>query len=187
VLQDSGIKLSSVATNVLGWSGRAMLNALMGGTTDAEQLAELARGRLRSKLPALRQALVGRFRPHHAFLVGRLLAHIDYLEESILEISGGIAGSLGPFGIVLERLVSIPGVGRRTAEVLIAETGADIFPAPRIFQAQQECVPATTRVRANAAAARHGAATPGSATPWSKPAMLPLTPEAPRLLRAIGR
>jgi transposase len=124
VLQDSGIKLSSVATNVLGLSGRAMLNALMGGTTDAEQLAELARGRLRSKLPALRQALVGRFRPHHAFLVGGLLAHIDYLEESILEISGRIAGSLGPFGIVLERLVSIPGVGRRTAEVLIAEPGA---------------------------------------------------------------
>jgi len=130
VLQDSGIKLSSVATNVLGLSGRAMLNALMGGTTDADQLAELARGRLRSKLPALRQALVGRFRPHHAFLVGRLLAHIDYLEESILEISGRIAESVGPFGTVLERLVSIPGVGRRTAEVLIAETGADMSRFP---------------------------------------------------------
>src|SRR5215469_2922167 len=130
VLQDSGIKLSSVATKVLGLSGRAMLNALMGGTTDAEQLAELARGRLRSKLPALRQALVGRFRPHHAFLVGRLLAHIDYLEESIIEISGRIAESLGPFGTVLERLVSIPGVGRRTAEVLIAETGADMSRFP---------------------------------------------------------
>jgi transposase len=130
VLQDSGIKLSSVATDVLGLSGRAMLHALMGGTTDAEQLAELARGRLRSKLPALRQALVGRFRPHHAFLVGRLLAHIDYLEESILEISGRIAESLGPFATVLERLVSIPGVGRRTAEVLIAETGADMSRFP---------------------------------------------------------
>lgn len=76
VLQDSGIKLSNVATNVLGVSGRAMLSALIGGTNDPDQLAELARGRLRTKLPALRQALSGRFRAHHAFLVGQLLAHI---------------------------------------------------------------------------------------------------------------
>jgi transposase len=130
VLQDSGIKLSSVATDILGMSGRAMLSALMGGTTDPNLLAELARGRLRSKLPALRQALVGRFRTHHAFLVGRLLAHIDYLEESIIEISGRIAESLSPFATMLERLVSIPGVGRRTAEVLIAETGADMSRFP---------------------------------------------------------
>src|SRR5262249_28474831 len=84
----------------------------------------------RSKLPALRQALVGRFRPHHAFLVGRLLANIDYLEESIFEISGRIGEALGPCGTVLERLVSIPGVGRRTAEVLIAKTGADMSRFP---------------------------------------------------------
>jgi transposase len=130
VLQDSGIKLSSVATDILGMSCRAMLSALMGGTTDPDQLAELARGRLRSKLPALRQALVGRFRAHHAFLVGRLLAHIDYLEESIVDISGRIAESLSPFATMVERLVSIPGVGRRTAEVLIAETGADMSRFP---------------------------------------------------------
>lgn len=107
-----------------------MLSALMGGTTDPNLLAELARGRLRSKLPALRQAPIGRFRTHHAFLVGRLLAHIDYLEESIIEISGRIAESLSPFATMLERLVSIPGVGRRTAEVLIAETGADMSRFP---------------------------------------------------------
>lgn len=70
VLEDSGIKLSSVAANVLGASGRAMLSALMSGTSDLDQLAPLARGKLRNKLPALRQALAGRFRDHHAFLVG---------------------------------------------------------------------------------------------------------------------
>ncbi len=69
LLQDAGIKLASVATDILGVSGRAMLEALIHGTTDAESLADLARGRLRKKLPALRQALAGRFRPHHAFLV----------------------------------------------------------------------------------------------------------------------
>jgi transposase len=111
-------------------SCRAMLSVLMGGATDPDQLAELARGRLRSKLPALRQALAGRFRAHHAFLVGRLLAHIDYLEESIVDISGRIAESLSPFATMVERLVSIPGVGRRTAEVLIAETGADMSRFP---------------------------------------------------------
>src|SRR5215216_5919274 len=82
VLQDAGIKLSCVATRVLGPSGRAMLDALISGTTDAEVLAELARGKLRSKLPALRDALEGRFSSHHALMVGKILAHIDYLDES---------------------------------------------------------------------------------------------------------
>ena len=83
MLQDAGIKLSSVATRVLGASGRAMLDALLSGTTDPEVLAELARGRLRSKIPALREALEGRSSTHHGLMVGRMLAHIDYLDESI--------------------------------------------------------------------------------------------------------
>ena len=87
VLQDAGIKLSSVATRALGVSGRAMLDALISGTTDPEILAELARGRLRSKIPALREALEGRFSAHHGLMVGRMLAHIDYLDESIAELS----------------------------------------------------------------------------------------------------
>jgi transposase len=76
-LEDAGIKLASVASDVLGIAGRAMLEALVQGTTDPAMLAELARGRLRGKLPALRQALAGRFRGHHAFLIGQLLAHLD--------------------------------------------------------------------------------------------------------------
>src|SRR5215203_7501075 len=90
VLQDAGIKLSSVATRVLGASGRAMLEALVGGTTDPEVLAELARGRLRSKLPALREALQGRVARHHRLLVAELLAHLDYLEEAIGRLSGEV-------------------------------------------------------------------------------------------------
>ncbi len=83
VLEDAGIKLASVASDVLGVSGRAMVEALVGGTTDPTVLADLARGTLRKKLPALRQALAGRFRAHHAFLVSQLLAHLDYLDEAI--------------------------------------------------------------------------------------------------------
>jgi hypothetical protein len=85
ILQDTGIKLSSVATRVLGASGRAMLDALVSGTTDPEVLADLAKGRLRKKIPALRETLEGHFSNHHAFMVGRILAHVDYLEESIAD------------------------------------------------------------------------------------------------------
>lgn len=131
VLEDAGIKLASVATDVLGVSGRAMLEALVGGTTDPDVLAELARGRLRTKLPALRQALAGRFRPHHAFLVAQLLAHLGYLDEVIETLSTQIAEAITPFGDEVKRLDAIPGVNQRTAEVIIAEIGVDmrVFPS----------------------------------------------------------
>jgi transposase len=131
LLQDAGIKLASVATNILGVSGRAMLEALVHGTTDPEVLADLARGRLRKKLPALREALTGRFRPHHAFLVSQLLAHMDYLEEAISAVSTEVEGRLAPFAQHLTHLDTIPGIDRRTAEVLIAELGVDMsyFPS----------------------------------------------------------
>jgi transposase len=77
VLEDAGIKLSSVATDVLGVSGRQMLAALLSGTRDPEALAELARGKLRAKLPALQRALQGNFQPHHALIVSQILAHLD--------------------------------------------------------------------------------------------------------------
>jgi transposase len=130
VLEDAGIKLASVATRVLGASGRAMMSALAAGTTDPAVLAELAKGRLREKLPALREALAGRFRPHHAFLVSQLLAHVDYLDEAILGTSAQIEALMSPFTTEIELLDTIPGVNRRTAEVLIAETGADMSRFP---------------------------------------------------------
>jgi transposase len=130
VLQDAGIKLSSVATRVLGASGRAMLDALVSGTTDPEVLAELARGRLRSKLPALRDALEGSFSPHHALMVSKILAHVDYLDESIAELSDEVERVIAPFSDKVELLDTIPGVDRRMAETLIAEIGVDMGQFP---------------------------------------------------------
>jgi transposase len=129
-LEDAGVKLASVASDILGVSGRAMLQALAEGTTDPVLLADLARGRLRGKLPALRAALAGRFRPHHGFLVGQLLAHLDYLDEAIATLSAEIESRLSPLADQLTRLDSIPGINRRTAEVIIAEVGVDMSAFP---------------------------------------------------------
>ena len=127
VVQDTGVKLDSVASNLLGTSGRAMLDALVCGTTDPEMLAELARGKLRKKIPALRQALEGRFSAKHALIVGQILAHIDFLDDAIERLSEAIEEQLGPFGNQqVELLCTIPGVQRRAAEVIVAETGADM-------------------------------------------------------------
>jgi transposase len=130
VLEDAGVKLASVATDILGASGRAMLEALVVGTTDPEILAQLARGRLRTKLPALRQALAGRFRRHHAFLVSQVLAHLDYLDEAVESVSQQIEEVIAPFDTEVKRLDTILGVGQRTAEVMVAELGVDmrVFP-----------------------------------------------------------
>jgi hypothetical protein len=108
-LEDAGIKLDSVAADVLGVSGRAMLEALVAGTTDPEVLAELARGQLRKKLPALREALQGRIARHHRLLVAELLAHLDYLDEAIARLSGEVARVVGPFSPLLALLCTIPG------------------------------------------------------------------------------
>jgi transposase len=132
VLQDAGIKLSSVASRTLGVSVRLMLEALIAGTHDPELLAELARGRLRRKLPALREALAGRFRSdHHGLLVAQILAHIDYLDETIATLSARIEEVIAPFSKERELLQTIPGVARLAAEVLIAELGVDmgVFPS----------------------------------------------------------
>jgi transposase len=129
-LQEAGIKLSSVATRVLGASGRAMIEALISGTTDPEVLAELAKGRLRSKIPALKEALEGSFSPHHAFMVGNILAHVDYLEESIGRLSAEIERVIALFCEEVALLSTIPGVDRRTAETLIAEIGVDMSRFP---------------------------------------------------------
>jgi transposase len=129
-LEGANIKLASVASDVVGISGRQMLDALVGGTTDAATLADLARGKLRAKLPTLERALAGRFAAHHQFLVAQHLAHIDYLDEAIARLDAAIAERLRPFEAAIERLDSIPGVGRRTAEVLLAEIGTDMARFP---------------------------------------------------------
>jgi transposase len=130
ILQDAGIKLSSVASRVMGKSGRAMLEALVSGTTDPDVLANLARRRLRSKLPALKDALEGRFARRHALIVGRILAHIDYLDEAIDDLSEEIDRVIAPFADKVELLDTIPGVDKRIAETLIAEFGVDMSRFP---------------------------------------------------------
>jgi transposase len=133
LLEDAGIKLATVASDVLGVSGRAMIEALISGQGDPEVLAELARGKLRQKLPALRQALLGRFSGHHALLASHMLSHVDDLDHSIDGLSEEIAERLRPFATELDLLQTITGVGLRSAEVMLAELGADMsrFPTDR--------------------------------------------------------
>ena len=129
-LQDAGIKLSSVASEVLGVSARKMLDALISGTHDPEILAELAKGALRKKIPALREALQGRFTGHHALLIGQMLAQIDFLDETIATLSERIEELTRPFSRELELLDTIPGVDKRAAEMLLAEIGPDMSRFP---------------------------------------------------------
>src|SRR5438270_1304552 len=123
VLEDANIKLGSVATDVLGVSGRAMIRALIAGQEDPEGLADLARKRLRRKLPALQAALRGRVTEHHRFLLRLLMGHLDSLEGLIAELGARIEAVMPPFAEAVERLKTIPGVDRRAAESLIAEVG----------------------------------------------------------------
>ncbi len=160
VLEDTGIKLDCVATDILGVSGRAMLEALVEGTTDPEMLAELARGRLRTKIPALREALIGRFDRQHALVVSAILAHLDFLDEQIELLSAAIEEQLRPFTAALELLCTIPGVQRRTAQTLIAEIGADMsrFPTAKQLASWAGQCPGNDRSagRSRSGATRHG-------------------------------
>jgi transposase len=130
ILEDTGIKLDCVASDILGVSARAMLDALVAGTTDPEVLADLAQGKLRAKIPALTEALEGRFDEEHALVVGAILAHIDFPDDQIALLSDAIAEKIAPFESAVELWCTIPGVQRRTAEVMIAEIGSDmsVFP-----------------------------------------------------------
>jgi len=123
VLEDANIKLAGVATDVLGTSGRAMLEALIAGVSDPEQLADLARMRLRAKIPELRLALQGRVTEHHRFLLRMHLDHIVHLEELIGRLSGRIEEVMAPFAEAATRLATIPGVSQRVAETVVAEIG----------------------------------------------------------------
>jgi transposase len=165
LLEGANIKLSSVVTNVMGVSARAMLEEIAAGQTDSERMANLARGRMRNKIPELKKALTGLVEPHHCFLLAKQLAHIDFLDEQIVDMSAEIAQQIetmsqsgqdrdgkipGNRGSVEETsldeqtapltwaeavalLDTIPGVNRRTAEVMLAEMGLnmDQFPTEK--------------------------------------------------------
>jgi transposase len=125
-LEAANIKLSSVANDVMGASGRAMLEALTAGSTDPQILSELARGRLRKKLPELRKALEGRFRPHHRFMVGEILTHIDFLDEAIERISQEVSCRIAPFSKTVEVMDLVPGINQRVAEGILSEIGVEM-------------------------------------------------------------
>jgi transposase len=130
VLEDANIKLASVATDVMGMSGRDMLRALIAGETNAKRLAELARGRLKATIPALQKALVGRVTDHHRFMLRMHLDHYEQLEALVAEFGKRITEKLAPIAPQVQLLRTIPGIQERTAQVLLAETGPDLTPFP---------------------------------------------------------
>jgi transposase len=134
VLEGANIKLSSVASNVVGVSGRAMLEAIIRGVEDCQALAALAKGRLRSKRPALEEALQGLVGPHQRLLLQSQLRHLDFLDEEIARMDANVAERMRPFEEALERIDTIPGMGRRTAEEVLSEIGGDMSRFPSAAQ-----------------------------------------------------
>jgi transposase len=133
VLEDANLKLASVVTDIYGVSARAMLEALIAGQRDVEVLADLARGRLRAKRDQRKEALEGRFTAHHSFLLTEHLSMLESLDEAIARVSGEIDQRLVADQEAVALLDTIPGVGQRAAEILIAEIGTDMnrFPSAK--------------------------------------------------------
>ncbi|RIK52727.1 IS110 family transposase [candidate division KSB1 bacterium] len=128
VLEDANLKLSSVATDLMGVSAQAILAELVQGNTNATLLAELAKGRLREKQAQLEKALVGNLKPHHRFMLAQHLSHIEFLDEAITRLDKQIADLMRPFEAELAAWDSLPGINQRIAEIVIAEIGADLKP-----------------------------------------------------------
>lgn len=168
-LEGANIKLAGVATDILGKSGREMLNALVAGETDPAVLADLARRQLRAKIPQLTQALQGQVGPHQRFLLRHQLAHIDSLDALIAQLSTEIAERLRPFEDALTALDAIPGVGRRTAEVLVAEVGTQMerFPTHRHLSAWAGVCPGN-----NVSGGKRHSGTTRKGSPWLRAALV---------------
>ena len=162
-LEGANVKLGAVATDVLGKSGRDMLAALVAGETDPAALAELARGLLRKKLPQLEQALTADVGRHQRFLLAQHLAHIDYLDAAIADVSAEVARRLRPLDEAIARLDAIPGIGREAAEALLAELGGDVsrFPTAKHLASWAGMCPGN---RESAGKRQSGATRKGS--PW---------------------
>lgn len=188
LLEDAGIKLSTVVSDMLGKSGRAMLEALIAGERDPRALAELALGRLRGKVDVLTEALTGFFGDHHAFLARAMLDRIDAATATEARLNTQIDKQIQPFRRRIELLATIPGLSRHTAEVVLAEIGADItrFPPQDISHPGPESAPATTSPPATAPPARPARAIPGSKPSSAKPRSLPPAANTPTSPPATG-
>lgn len=126
VLEDANLKLTSVLSDVMGMSGRAMIEAIIRGEDDPERLADLSRGRLKTSRPAVVAALQGRVTPHHRFLLWLHLTQIDALEIAVRDVEARLGEALTPFQAAIDRLMTIPAVGRTVARVIVAEIGVDM-------------------------------------------------------------
>ena len=168
-LEGANIKLSSVATNTMGKSGRQILEEMLRGSSDAKTLAQLAKGRLREKIGELERALEGCFGAHQRFLVAQQLAHIDFLDDTIEQVSAQVQERMRPFDEELSRLDAVPGVGRRTAEVLVAEIGIEMarFPTPAHLASWAGMCPGN-----NESAGKRKTARTRKGSPWLRSALV---------------
>jgi len=130
VLEDANLKLTSVISDVMGMSGRAMLEAISRGEQDVERLADLSQGRLKASRPAVVAALQGRVTAHHRFLLRLHLTQIDALDGAVREVEARLGEALAPFQAAVDRLMTIPAVGRTVARVIVAEIGIDMSRFP---------------------------------------------------------
>lgn len=130
LLEDACIKVSVVVSDLFGVSGRDMMRALIGGQREPKALAQLARASMRGKIPVLEEAFTGFFTEHHAFLLGKMLARVEAIEADIAEVETEIESRIAPFADAVERLTEIPGLGRISAQALIAEIGLDMTRFP---------------------------------------------------------
>jgi transposase len=135
VLQDAGIKITSVASHVWSASAREIIEAMIAGERDPKVLAQMAKGKLRPKIPRLEEALAGHFGTHHAVVCRQIIDHIDFIDASIAALTEEVGNRLAPFEAQVAILTSVPGISQNTAEVIVAETGADMsrFPTPEQF------------------------------------------------------
>jgi transposase len=159
-LQDAGLKITSVASAVWSMSSREIIEALIAGERDPAVLAQMAKGKMRAKIPELEEALAGHFGAHHAILCRQIIDHIDFLDHSISALTEEITTRLVPFEAAVALVTSIPGIARTTAEVIVAETGADMsrFPTPGQLCAWAGVAPASyeSAGKRRPAGTRHG-------------------------------
>jgi transposase len=169
VLEGANVKLSAVVSDVVGMSGRAMLEALVHGETDTEAMADLARGRLRSKRARLVAALDGSIGAHQRLLLGGHLRHLDFLEGEIAQLDAEIARRMEQWAAELQRLDSIPGINRRTAEILLAEVGPDWsrFPTAAQLASWARVCPGN-----NESAGKRRSGWTGGGNPWLRSALV---------------
>jgi transposase len=169
LLEDAQVKLDSVVTDITGVSARLILTALCDGERDPEVLADMAKRRLRSKIPQLRQAVPGRFNDHHAVLVRELMDHIDYLDAAVARLDARVEELIGPFSTARDLLATIPGIKHRNAEIILAEIGIDMscFPSPAHLASWAGVCPGN-----NESAGKHRSGRTRRGDPWLSSALV---------------